>query len=318
MNFIWKLALSAVLALYATLAAAQYPDKSIRVIVPFVAGGVSDILARVIAQKITEQSGKAMVVENRGGAGGRIGYEAGAKAVGDGYTLVATDVTYTMLPALYANLSWDHADLVPITFIAQMPFVIAVNANSKVRSMAELLAFAKANPGKINYGSSGIGGVNHVVTELFRRTANIDITHVPYRGMGDAMAALLGGSIDMVITAMPTAMNHVKSGKINAMSVTAARRPGALPNAPTTSEAGVPFVAGNWVGFTTPKGAPREAIDWIQKQVATAISVAEVRERISAAGAEAQLMNADEFGKFMQDEGRRWGETIRSANIKAE
>jgi tripartite-type tricarboxylate transporter receptor subunit TctC len=308
----------ALLSGYASQPCAQYPDKSIRVIVPFAAAGVSDILARVVAQKITEQSGKTIVVENRAGAGGRIGYEAGAKSAGDGYTLVATDVTYTMMPALYTSLSWDHADLVPITLIAQMPFVVAVNANAKVRSMAELLAFAKTNPGKINYGSSGIGGVNHVVTELFRRTAGIEITHVPYRGMGDAMAALLGGSIDMVITAMPTAMNHVKSGKINAMSVTAARRPGALPNVPTATEAGVAFIASNWVGFTTPKGAPREAIEWIQKQVSAAISVAEVRERISAAGAEAQVMSTEEFGKLMQDEGRRWGETIRSANIRAE
>jgi tripartite-type tricarboxylate transporter receptor subunit TctC len=308
----------AILAGYASQSGAQYPDKAIRVIVPFAAAGVSDILARVVAQKITEQSGKTVVVENRAGAGGRIGYEAGAKSAGDGYTLVATDVTYTMMPALYASLPWEHADLVPITLIAQMPFVLAVNANAKSRSLAELLAFAKANPGKINYGSSGIGGVNHVVTELFRRTAGIEITHVPYRGMGDAMAALLGGSIDMVITAMPTAMNHVKSGKINAISVTAARRPGALPNVPTATEAGVAFVASNWVGFTTPKGTPREAIDWMQKQVAAAISVAEIRERISAAGAEAQPMSTEEFGKLMQDEGRRWGETIRSANIRAD
>ncbi len=301
-----------------TSVVAQYPDKPIRIIVPFAAAGVSDILARVVAQKITEQSGKVIVVENRAGAGGRIGYEAGAKSPGDGYTLVATDVTYTMLPALYGSLSWDHADLAPITLIAQMPFVVAVNAGAKTGSMAEFLAFAKANPGKINYGSSGIGGVNHVVTELFRRTAGIELTHVPYRGMGEAMAGLLGGSIDVVITAMPTAMNHVKSGKINALSVTAARRPGALPNVPTTTEAGVAFVASNWVGFTTPKGAPREAIDWVQKQVSAAVSAAEVRERISGAGAEAQSMTTAEFAKLMQDEGRRWGETIRSANIKAD
>lgn len=301
-----------------SITAAQYPDRPIRIIVPFAAAGVSDILARVVAQKVTEQSGKTVVVENRAGAGGRIGYEAGAKSLADGYTLVATDVTYTMMPALYSSLPWEHANLVPITLVAQMPFVLAVNAGAKTGSMAELLAFAKAHPGKINYGSSGIGGVNHVVTELFRRTAGIELTHVPYRGMGEAMAGLLGGSIDVVITAMPTAMNHVKSGKISALSVTAARRPSALPNVPTTSESGVAFVASNWVGFTTSKGAPREAIEWVQKQVSTAVLAADVRERISAAGAEAQAMTTEEFGQLMQSEGRRWGETIRSANIRAE
>ncbi|MFM9883550.1 MAG: Bug family tripartite tricarboxylate transporter substrate binding protein [Burkholderiales bacterium] len=305
-------------AVFSTIAAAQYPDKPIRIVVPFAAAGVADILARIVAQKVGEQSGKTVVVENRTGAGGRIGYEAGAKSPPDGYTLVATDVTYTMMPALYNNLGWEHSDLAPVTMIGQMPFVVAVNANAKTTSMAELLATAKAHPNKINYGSSGIGSVNHIVTELFARTANIELTHVPYRGMGEAMAGLLGGSIDIVITAMPTAMNHIKSGKVVALGVTAPRRAGPLPNVPTTTESGVAFAASNWIGFTTPKGGPREAIDWVQKQVSTAISVADVRDRISATGAEAQVMTTEAFGKLMQDETRRWGEVIRTARIKAE
>ena len=303
---------------FSSVAAAQYPDKPIRIVVPFAAAGVADILARIVAQKIGEQSGKTIVVENRTGAGGRIGYEAGAKSPADGYTLVATDVTYTMMPALYNSLGWEHSDLAPVSMIAQMPFVVAVNANAKTTSMAELLAAAKANPNKINYGSSGIGSVNHIVTELFTRTANIELTHVPYRGMGEAMAGLLGGSIDIVITAMPTAMNHIKSGKVVALSVTAPRRAGPLPNVPTTTETGVAFAASNWIGFTTPKGGPREAIDWVQKQVSTAISVADVRDRIGATGADAQVMTTEAFGKLMQDETRRWGEVIRAAKIKAE
>lgn len=299
-------------------AAAQYPDKPIRLIVPFPTSGLADIMARIVAQMVSEQSGKSMIVENRTGAGGRIGYEAGAKSPADGYTFVITDVTYTMMPALYSSLPWEHDNLVPVTLVAQLPFVIAVNANAKVTTLSELLALAKASPTKINYGSAGFGSVNHVVSELFTRASGAEMTHVPYKGMGEAMTGLLVGSVDVLITAMPTAMGNVKGGKVVALGVTAARRAGALPNVPTTAEAGVPFVASNWIGLTAPKGAPREAIDWVQKQVSTALSRPEVRDRIAALGAEAQAMTTEEFGKLMQDDGRRWGEVIRSAKIKAE
>jgi tripartite-type tricarboxylate transporter receptor subunit TctC len=303
---------------FSTLSAADYPEKPGRLISPFAPGGIADIFARTVAQRIAEQTGKVFVVENRTGAGGRIGYEAGAKAAPDGYTFVITDVTYTMMPALYGSLPWNHADLVPVTLVAQMPFVIVVNANAKMTSLSELIAQAKANPNKINYGSAGIGSVNHVVTELFRRSGGVELTHVPYRGMGDAMTGLLTGTVNVLVTAMPTAMNNIKAGKVAALGVTAPRRAGAIPNVPTSAEAGVPLVASNWIGLTTPKGSPREAIDWMQKQVSTAVSTPEVRERIAAQGAEAQAMTTEEFAKLMQDEGRRWGEVIRSAKIKAE
>ena len=300
------------------LCAAQYPEKPGRLISPFAPGGLADIFARTIAQRLTDQTGKVFVVENKTGAGGRIGYEAGAKAAPDGYTFVVTDVTYTMMPALYGNLPWDHADLVPVTLVAQMPFVIAVNASAKMASLADLLARARANPNRINYGSAGFGSVNHVVTELFRRSAGVEMMHVPYRGMGEAMTGLLTGTVDLLVTAMPTAMNNVKAGKVLALGVTAPRRAGTLPNVPTATEAGVPFVASNWIGLTAPKGSPREAIDWMQKQVSTAVSTPEVRERIAAQGAEAQAMTTEEFAKLMQDEARRWGDVIRAAKIKAE
>jgi tripartite-type tricarboxylate transporter receptor subunit TctC len=303
---------------FSTVSLAEYPEKSARFISPFAPGGIADIFARTIAQRISEQTGKVFVVENKTGAGGRIGYEAGAKAAPDGYTFVITDVTYTMMPALYGTLPWNHADLVPVTLVAQMPFVIAVNANAKMTSLSGALAEAKANPSKLNYGSAGIGSVNHVVTELFRRSAGIDITHVPYRGMGEAMTGLLTGTVDMLVTAMPTAMNNVKAGKVTALGVTAQRRATALPNVPTATEAGVRFVASNWIGITAPKGTPQQAIDWVQKQVSTAVSTPEVKERIAAQGAEAQAMTTEEFAKLMQDEIRRWDDVIRSANIKVE
>lgn len=313
-----KTAVTLSMVVFTASAWGQYPDKPVKLIVPFAASGVADIMARLIAQKVGEQSGKTMIVENRTGAGGRIGYEAGAKSPGDGYTFVVTDVTYTMMPALYGTLSWDHADLVPVTLIAQMPFVIAANTNAKITSLSDVLARAKADPKKLNYGSAGVGSVNHVVTELFSRTAGIEMTHVPYRGMGEAMMGLLTGSVDLLITAMPTAMSNVRSGKVVAVGVTAPRRAGPLPNVPTSTEAGVPFVASNWIGLTAPKGTPREAIDWVQKQVSTAVTTPGVRDRIAALGAEAQAMTTEEFGSLMQDEGRRWGDVIRSAKIKVE
>lgn len=302
----------------APIVAAQYPEQPARLISPFAPGGIADIFARTVAQRIGEQTGKVFVVENRTGAGGRIGYEAGAKSAPDGYTFVVTDVTYTMMPALYPSLPWNHADLVPVTLVAQMPFVVAVNAGAKLNSLADLIARAKAEPGGIKYGSAGVGSVNHVVTELFQRSAGVEFTHIPYRGMGEAMTALLSGTVDLLVTAMPTAMGNVKSGRVKALAVTAPQRAGALPDVPTSGEAGVPFVASNWIGLTAPKGTPREAIDWVQKQVSTAVSNPEVRERIAGQGAEAQAMTTEAFAKLMQDETHRWGDVIRSSKIKPE
>ena len=306
------------LAVFSTFATAQYPDKPIRLVVPFATGGVADLLARVVAQKITEQTGKPVVVENKTGAGGRIGYEAGATAAPDGYTFVATDVTYTMMPALYSTLPWNHADLVPVALLAQMPFVVVVNAKGKTTALSQVVAEAKANPKKLNYGSAGVGSVNHVVTELFARTAGVEMTHVPYRGMGEAMTALLGGTVDVLVTAMPTAMNQIKGGSVVALGVTSSQRSAALGSIPTTTEGGVAFVASNWIGLTSPRNTPKDAIDWMQKSVSAAVASPDVRERFLAQGAEPSGVGAEAFSKLMQSETTRWGDVIRSSKITAE
>ena len=314
-NKIRATAVSVFLAL-AGLAHADYPEKPIRIVVPFVAGGVSDNVARQVSQKITEQTGKVFLVENRGGAGGRIGYEAGAKAAPDGYTIVATDATYTMLPGIFAKLNWEHSDLTPVTLIAQMPFVIAANSGSKIKTLADLIAQAKANPGKINYGSSGNGGVNHLVTELFSRSAGISMQQVPYKGMGDAVIGLMGNQVDLLVTAMPTGLPHVTSGKMTALAVSSAKRAVAAPQIPTASELGVPFVSNNWVGFTIPKGAPREAYEWLQKSVVAAMATPDLTRRINAMGAEPNVLIGDEYGKMIQAETARWTDVIKAAGIK--
>ncbi len=308
-----------IVAAVAGLAQAQYPDKPIRIMVPFVAGGVSDNVARQVALKITEQTGKSFVVENRAGAGGRIGYEAGAKAAPDGYTIMATDATYTMLPGIFgAKLNFEHGDLTPVLLIAQMPFVLAVKSDSRIKTLQDLVAQARANPNKINYGSSGNGGVNHLVTELFARSAGISMQQIPYKGMGDAVVGLLGDQVDLLVTAMPTGLPHVKSGKMTALAVSSAKRAAAAPQIPTATEQGVPFVSNNWVGFTVPKGSPREAYEWLSKSVLAAMATPDLIARIHAMGAEPNLLVGDEYGKMIQGETARWSEVIRAAGIKVE
>ena len=315
-----RLLLALLLVASSIALAADYPSKPVKIIVPFAVGGTGDIVARIIALTIGKDTGVAFVVENKTGAGGRIGYEAGAKSPGDGYTFVATDATYTMLPGLYGSLNWDQAnDLVPVTISAQAPFVVIVGPDAKTKTLKELLAYAKANPGKITYGSAGIGSVNHIVTELFKREAGIDITHVPYKGMGEAMTGLLSGTVDMIITALPTAIPHIKSGKSVALAVTSAKRSSALPDVPTVAESGVPrYVAGNWFGLTAPKGTPKEAIDYIHREVLKALASPEVKERLAAQGAEPSGITPQEMGKMLADDTKRWTAVITSAGIKAE
>ena len=298
---------------------AAYPEKPIRIIVPFVAGGVSDNVARQVALKITEQTGKAFVVENRGGAGGRIGYEVGAKAAPDGYTIVSTDATFTMLPGIFGNkINFEHSDLTPITLIAQMPFVLTVNSNSNIKSLNDLVSYAKANPKKINYGSSGNGGVNHLVSELFSRSAGITMQQIPYKGMGDAVIGLLSNQVDLMVTAMPTGLPHVNSGKMRALAVSSSKRATSAPNIPTATEQGVPFVSNNWAGFTVPKGAPKEAYEWIAKSVQAAMATPDLQARIQAMGAEANILVGDEYGKMIQSESSRWSDVIKAAGIVVE
>ena len=254
------------------------------------------------------------------GAGGRIGYEAGARSPGDGYTFVATDATYTMLPGLYGKLNWDQAnDLVPVTISAQAPFVVIVGSNAKAKTLPEFLAYAKANPGKLTYGSAGVGSVNHIVTELFKREAAIDITHVPYKGMGEAMTGLLSDTVDLIITALPTAIPHIKNGKAVPLAVTSAKRSFALPDVPTVVESGVPrYVAGNWFGLTAPRGTPQEAIDYVHREVVKALALPDVKERLAAQGAEGSGITPQEMGKLLIEDTKRWTNVIHSADIKAE
>lgn len=301
-------------------AGAQAQTKPMRIVVPFAVGGASDTYTRLVAQKITEQTGKNIIVENRTGAGGRIAFDHAAKSAADGSVVVLIDATYAMLPGLFNNLPWDiNTDLVPAAMITQTPFVVMVQAESKIATLADLLAQARSQPGKLNYGSAGMGSTNHIVTERFKADAKINVAHIPFRGMSEATLALQSGSLDLVIAASPTAMGPVKGGKLRALAVTTAKRSAALPGVPTASESGVPeFVTTNWFGFAVPKGTPAEVIQTLREDVARALTASDVREKLAAQGAEPANLSTEEFARFVREDTRRWSETIRSSGIKLE
>jgi tripartite-type tricarboxylate transporter receptor subunit TctC len=304
----------------AASAAAQYPNKPIRIINPFAAGGGGDIATRMVAQKVSENTGKTLLVENKTGAGGRVGYEAAARAAPDGYTIVASDTTYTMIPGLYGGYPWgSDLDLVPITILVQNPFLVVASPALKISSLQELIAAAKARPGKLNYGSAGIGSVNHVTTELFKREAGVDLTHIPYKGMGDAITGVLTGSLDVLIIGIAVATPHINSGKMIPLAVAAPKRSPSLPNVPSVVEAGLPgFVAGNWFAWSAPKGTPREAVDWLQREAAKALESADIKERVMQQGAEASGISPEEFAIVVRSDLQRWTDVIRAARIRLE
>jgi tripartite-type tricarboxylate transporter receptor subunit TctC len=305
--------------LFASTTHAQYGSKPAHILVPFAPGGASDVYSRLAAMKIGEQTGKVFVVENRTGAGGRLAWEAGAKAAPDGTNIVLIDATYPMLPGLFAKLPWDPAsDLVPAALIAQTPFVVVAGTNARAKTLRSLIAEAKANPGKLNYGSAGVGSVTHVVTALFLHNAGIDITHVPYKGMSDASAAVQGGQVEMMIAASPTALGAIRAGKAVALAVSTAKRSPALPDVPTASESGVDYVTPNWFGFAVPKGTPKASIDALRDDVVRAMASPDVRQKLAAQGAEPSEFTQEQFARFVRDETRRWTEVIRSAGIRIE
>jgi tripartite-type tricarboxylate transporter receptor subunit TctC len=313
-----RLLLAALLASLAATLEAQ-TVRPIRVLVPFAPGGASDTYARIAAQKITEQTGKAFVVENKTGAGGRICWEAGAKSAPDGTTAVMIDATYAMLPGLFDKLPWDvSGDLVPAAIIAHTPFVIVASPESKLKTLQALVDEARQRPGKLNFGSSGVGSVNHVVTALFLHDAGIQVTHIPFKGMSDASVALQGGQVDMMITASPTALGPVRGGKALPLAVSTAERSPAFPDVPTASEAGVRYVVTNWFGFAVPKGTPTAAIESLRNDVVRAMATPEVRAKLAAQGAEPSTFTPGQFAAFLKDETVRWTGVIKSAGIKLE
>jgi len=312
--------LAACLALLPGLALAQpYPAKAVRLIVPFPAGGATDVVARLLAQKLSEAWAQAVVVENRTGAGGNIGAEAAAHSPPDGYTLFMTSGSIvTANPHMYKSLPYDPAkDLVAITNVATGPQVIAVGASQPAKDLKEFIAYAKANPGKVNLGSAGIGTQTHLAAENFAYAAGIDLTHVPYKGEGPAMTDLMGGQIQVVTPNLGAAIGLVQQGKIRALAVTSPHRNPQLPDVPTVAETIPGFENAGWFGLMAPAGTPREVIDRVQKDSAKILLSDEFRAKLALQGMVPVANTPGEFAAAIRDESARWAKVIKERNLSA-
>ncbi|RUP27425.1 MAG: tripartite tricarboxylate transporter substrate binding protein [Curvibacter sp.] len=302
------------------LAQTTWPDKPVRIVVPYAAGGTTDFAARQVAQKLTEQTGQSFFVENKTGASGTIGSNFVAKAAPDGNTLLTNDTTYAMLPAIFKKLPWDHAsDLIPVTTLAITPVVLVVPAQSPFKTVADLIAHAKSHPGQLNFGSGGAGSSTHLAGEVFKKEAHVFMTHIPYKGAGDAMLALMGNQVDVLITASPTAIPVVKGGKVRALATTGDKRLAGLPGVPTFKEAGLAgFTVVNWFGLAAPKGTPTGVVQKLQQEVAKAMTDPALQERFSQQGAQPGGLPSTEFAALVKKEVAAWSAIAQSAGVKPE
>jgi tripartite-type tricarboxylate transporter receptor subunit TctC len=308
------------LALTAPAGAQQYPSQPIKIIVATPPGGIADLVGRTFAQKLSE-AGKTAVVENRTGAGGAIAAEAVAKAAPDGYTLyVSMHQTNAILPHLVSKLSFDPLkDFTPVLHATISSNILVVHPSVPATTVKELVAYAKANPNKLTYASQGNGSSGHVVGEQFKRLAGVEITHVPYRGAAPAVQDLVAGHVSMMFDIVPLARTQIAAGKVRGLAVASPQRVAALPDVPTMREAGFPEIEGGpWFGFVAPAGTPRAVIDWLNAEGQKAFSAPDVRDRFVVQGIVMPLGTPEQYGAFIASEYKRWGEIIRSSNIKIE
>ena len=313
--------LSAVLLLLAVvtpLHAQSYPNKPIRFIVPFPPGGGTDIVARIIGPKLSERLGQPVVIENRAGAGGNVGSEFIAKSRPDGYTIGIVTVDMTPGPNLYKKLGYDPVkDFAPISLVAQSPLMMIVRPSLPAKTLKEFIEYAKANPGKVNYGSSGMGGLGHLAGELLKSLAKINIVHAPYKGAGPAMIALVGGEVDMIVVAPTSAVPQIEAGKARGLAALGPERAPSLPDVPTSKEAGLEaFVALYWNGVLAPAGTPRDIINRLNAEVIKIAAMPDTMEQIRKAGLDPHRgTTPEQFGEFIKAEIAGWGKVIKEANI---
>jgi tripartite-type tricarboxylate transporter receptor subunit TctC len=297
-----------------------YPTQPIKIIVSLAPGGVADILARTFAAKLGE-TGKTVIVENRTGAAGVIGADAVAKSAPDGYTLyMGFHGTQSILPHLQAKLPYDAAkDFAPIIFIATSPNILVVHPSVTAKTPQELIAYIKANPGKVNYGSPGVGSSGHLAAEQFKQVHNLDIVAVHYKGAAPALQDLVAGQVQMMFDIVPLTKVQLEAGKVRALAVTAAKREPAVPNVPTFAEIGMPGIEGGpWFGLFAPAGTPRPAVDWINAEARKVFGAPDTRSRLEGQGLTLPLGSPEDFGAHVAAETKRWGEVIKRGNIKLE
>ncbi|MBI4194775.1 MAG: tripartite tricarboxylate transporter substrate binding protein [Betaproteobacteria bacterium] len=301
-----------------TALAQAYPARAIRMILPFPPGGPTDITGRAIAQRLSEQMGQSVVPDNRPGAAGNIGLELAAKAPPDGYTIVLTAPPIAISPSLYKKLNYDaRKELAPISLVAEIQNIIVSHNSVPVKNLKELIQLARRNPGKLNFSSSGAGSTNHLASELLKGRYKLDMVHVPFKGSGPALVALMSGQVDWGTMAVPGAIPLVKAGRVRALAVLSEKRVPALPQVPTAVESGVDgFVVSIWYGLLAPAGTPREVITRLNSEIHKALASADLKERLAASGVEPLTSTPEQFVNHIRSETVRYAKIIKDAGIK--
>jgi len=308
----------AVAAVPMTSAAQAYPTKPIRLVVAFPAGGSTDIIARLVAQRLGERLGQQVIVDNRGGAGGTIGTEIAARAAPDGHTLtMGTTSTHVIAPAAYAKVSYDPVkDFSPITLVASTPYLLVLHPGVKANNLKEFVALAKSQPGKMNFASAGTGSTTQLAMEMLKIAAGIDIVHVPYGGNGPAGTATLGGQVQALFGSMPAVLPHAQAGRLRPIAVGTATRSPALPNVPTVAESGYPgFEVSLWLGFFAPKGTPQPVLNRLQKELTEIANNAEMKAQFEKNGASAVTNTPAEMNALMKTELEKYSKVVKAAGV---
>jgi tripartite-type tricarboxylate transporter receptor subunit TctC len=302
-----------------TTRAQAYPTRPVRWIVPFAPGGSPDIIARLMGQWLSERLGQPIIVDNRPGAGGNIGTEIGVRAPPDGYTLLMALSVNAINPAVYDNLPFNFIrDTAPVASIASTPLIMEVNPSVPARTVPEFIAYAKANPGKINMASGGKGAPGHVAGELFKMMAGVDMVHVPYRGEALALPDLISGQVQVYFAVMPASLGYIRAGKLRALAVTSGTRQEALPDVSTVGEFLPGYEARGWYGVVVPKATPREIVEKLNKEINAALADPNMKKRLTDLGCAVFAGSPADFGKFIADETEKWGKVVKFAGIKPE
>lgn len=322
MNHFGRLVLliAANLSLAPALQAQTYPSKPVRLIVPFSAGGPADVLARLIGEKLQRSLGQTVVVINKDGAGTILGVDMGAKASPDGYTLLLGNVAMVINSSTGKRLPYDlQRDLVPVSLVFTQPLILVLNPAVPLTTLKDLIAFAKANPGKLKYGSSGIGTSIHLATELFRTAVGIEMTHIPYKGAAPALTDLLGGQIDLLFPGISPVVAYVKTGRLRAIGLTSRQRSPALPDVPTLIELGVAnYESTGWYGVLVPAGTPKTIVARLNRELVATLNLPDLREKLISQGGDPVSSTPEQFAAFIADELKKWTHVIRTANIQIE
>jgi tripartite-type tricarboxylate transporter receptor subunit TctC len=302
------------------LAQDAYPSKPLRLILPFPPGGGTDILGRLVAERLSARLGQPVVTDNRGGAGGNLGAEAAARAAPDGYTLLLAAPTLAISPSLYAKLSYDpQKDLAPISLVATVPNVLVTHPSVPASTLQEFIALAKAKPGELNFGSGGSGTSNHLGGELFNSVAGVKLVHVPYKGVNLAMNDAMAGNVQLVIIGIPAAAPQIKAGKLRALAVLAPQRSAALPDVPTAAEAGLAELdVTTWYGLLAPAATPRPIIARLNAEIVRTMREPELNERLAAMAVDPVTSTPEEFAVYIRQETAKWGDVVRKAGLRAD